>query len=233
MCRSLHHCQFLEHMASAVLMTGASGRLGRQIFECLLADGFKAVSIRSAPLLKLQGEEAIARYLREMLESDNPVANEDHVVKLLLAHRPRMASVSEAVDAELRMTRDLVWGLSEICSEVRVIVLGSITGQRVDPDSAEAYHYCKDLQKSIVRQSVTVPNVFMNLIELSWFNKYPPSMADNLYSERVESVRSVMPTRHVVTVAEITEIAVRILGALRPPRGQIVTYDDGYSLIQQ
>lgn len=220
-------------MASPILVTGASGRLGRQIFECLLSDGLKAVSIRSAPLLNLQGGVAIARHLRETLVADNQALNEDPVIKLLLAHRPRTASVSEALAAELRMTRDLVWGLSEIYPEVRVIVLGSITGQRVDPGSAEAYHYCKDLQKSIVRQSVTVPNVFMNLIELSWFNKYPPSIANNLYSERVESVRSVMPTRHVVTVTEITEIAVRILGALRPPRGQIVAYDDGYSLIQQ
>lgn len=220
-------------MTSAVLMTGASGRLGRQIFDCLLADGFKAVSISSAPLLNLQGGVAIARYLREMLVPDSPASNEDPVIKLLLAHRPRTASVSEALDAELRMTRDLVWGLSEIYPEVRVIVLGSITGQRVDPDSAEAYHYCKDLQKSIVRQSVTVPNVFMNLIELSWFNKYPPSIADKLYAKRIDSVRSVIPTRHVVTVTEITEIAVRILGAMRPPRGQIIAYDDGYSLMQQ
>ena len=44
--------------------------------------------------------------------------------------------------------------------------IGSIAGRRIDRKQSEAYHYSKDLQKSIVRQSVRIDKLHMNLLEL-------------------------------------------------------------------
>jgi hypothetical protein len=220
-------------MDSVYFLTGASGRLGSQIADCLRDRDIRVVPIISADILSVRSGNLVGDWLRDQFHSQLSNKELRGVVSLILAHRPREGQIHKAIADELRMTRDLVWGFSEVCTEVRVIVMGSVTGRFVDFRSLESYHYCKDLQKSTVRLSVSLPNVFMNLIELSWFRKHPQCSSDPSYVAVLDEARGVVPTKHVVTVSEIVDLACALLDTARPPRGQVITFDEGYSLIQQ
>jgi hypothetical protein len=218
-------------MDNKIYLTGANGQLGRQVLSELISRNLDAVSIGYSEVRGLNGEAVLRDFIAKRFLGR---ATPDHGARsawLILAHRSRTEDIVEALGDELRMTRDLVYAFSDMFAEVRVVVIGSITGGRVDRNSSEAYHYAKDLQKSIVRRSVLRTNVFMNLLELSWFVKYPDSSSQE-YTSKIADVRRMSPTRKIVRTNDIADFCVQLLTAQRPPRGQIITLDDGYSLVQ-
>lgn len=154
-------------------------------------------------------------------------------VGVILAHRYRGDDNREALYSELCITRDFTWTMSKICKSVRVVVLGSITGRFVDGELSEAYHYSKDLQKSIARQSVRVKNLSMNVIELGWFEKYTRSKATGEYQDIMSRLRAEYGESVVPTVDSITDLCTLLLEMSHPPRGETIVYDGGLSLFQE
>jgi len=196
--------------------------------------------------LKTLGKHVITTSATEILGCDNITSSEDVLrlvcdssislaeaqVGLILSHRYREENIQAALGNELRITRDFVWSLSKLCASLRVVVLGSIAGRLVDRKMPESYHYSKDLQKSIVRQSVRIGSLYMNLIELNWFEKYTGHNATDEYSQIMLDLKQKLGGDNLPTVDSITDFACALIEMQRPPRGETIVYDGGLSLFQ-
>ena len=218
-------------MLDQYIVIGANGIVGRQVMIRLLELGKPTFQLSALTLLDLSEHE-----LNEVIDN---LVNDLIIVcpgiqrlGLILAHRIRETDIVTALQHELRITRDLVWKLAGRFSHLRVVVLGSITGTRVDIASPEAYHYTKDIQKSCVRQSIRLSNVNMNLLELSRFEKHSPEMATDEYAEKMTYLRELIGSNNVLRVVDIADFACQLLDASHPPRGQVITYDGVYCLLQ-
>lgn len=153
-------------------------------------------------------------------------------VSLILAHRCRDEDIQIALSNELQITRNFVWALSSQCISLNVVVIGSITGRLVSKKLPESYHYAKDLQKSIVRQSVRVSNLYMNLLELNWFRKYGFDKATSEYNQIMSDLTQELEGDHLPSVETITDFCCSLIDMQLPPRGQTIIYDGGLSLFQ-
>ena len=151
-------------------------------------------------------------------------------IGLILAHRYRGNDIRSALDNERCISRDFVWGLTKLVTSLRVVVIGSIAGRRIDRKQSEAYHYSKDLQKSIVRQSVRIDKLHMNLLELNWFEKYPKSQAFDEYKQTLDRVKRHLGGDNLPNVDSITDFACSLIEMAHPPRGQEILYDGGFSM---
>jgi|LauGreDrversion4_2_1035121.scaffolds.fasta_scaffold38066_4 hypothetical protein len=218
-------------MVDRIFITGAQGQLGRQLVSSLTSAQVSIIPIKSAVVLSVETNTRLKAFLNEQFVSKISINSSRPSVALILAHRSRADDSLVMLRDELRMTRDLVYAFAELCREVRVVVLGSVTGRQVDQASSEAYHYAKDLQKSIVRRSILLPNLFMNLVELSWFVKHTTA-ADAEYVCALDQARGNSPTGEVVEPRHIADLCLRLLLVERSPRGQVFALDDGYSLMQ-
>ena len=218
-------------MDKPVLVVGSSGAIGKQVVQSLSKRAVIPILISSSQL-RILGIADLDEFLREILLRHDIEDPSTSTLGLILAHRCRSNDTLAALESELRITRDFVWTLSKICLSLRAVVLGSITGRLIDAKSSEAYHYSKDLQKSIVRQSVRIPNLSMNLLELSWFRKYLDSDATQEYRRAMKDLDSKLGKGNVPTVETITDFACNVIESLRPPRGQVITYDGGFSQLQ-
>lgn len=217
-------------MVSTYIVVGSRGIVGNQIVKRLRDIG-KLVFIKKTSEILLSTEaDLMASMLSSMAEySINPLESS---IGLILAHRYRGNDIRCALDNERCITRDFTWELAKQCASLRVVVLGSITGSRVDRKLPEAYHYSKDLQKSIVRQSIRINNLHMNLLELNWFEKYPEAQASDEYTQIMVNLKQQLGRDNLPTVNSITDFACALIGLSPPPRGQSIVYDGGHSLFQ-
>lgn len=219
-------------MNDIYVVVGGSGSVGRQVINRLESRDKEVVTISGENLSKIEDADFDAESLRMSQE----LANNCHQLKhlgVILTHRQRHTNILTSIRTELRICRDLISQFARNVDHVNAVVLGSTTGSSIDLSSSAAYHFAKDIQKSCVRQSITIPNLNMNLLELSWFDKYPSGMADATYSAKIGHLKTLFGDENVATVAEITDFATLILDASLPPRGQIIPYDAGYSLLQR
>lgn len=205
--------------------------VGSQIVRCLEQRG-KRVAIKTTTELLLQRRSEKLSEIVPNLYGDC-VSTEGTNVGLILAHRYRGDNIERALSDEICITRNFVWELSEICKSLRVVVLGSITGSRVDTKMPESYHYSKDLQKSIVRQSIRISNLHMNLLELNWFEKHPDSKATHEYREKMTRIKQQLGGDSIPTIESITDFSCALIEMERPPRGQSILFDGGLSLYQK
>jgi hypothetical protein len=219
-------------MIDIYVVIGAGGIVGRKV-EAFLERRGKCVVTLPTELILGAAKDDIQDIAISAIRQKRFLQLKDTRIGLILAHRARGADIYEAIISEIRVTRDLVHAFASACMELRVIVLGSVTGRLVDHKSPESYHYAKDFQKSCVRYSVTQNNVYMNLLELSWFQKYSESEMTEEYEHDLASVKRALGCGHLVNVEDITDFLIEILEMHRPPRGQIITFDGGYSLLQR
>jgi hypothetical protein len=218
-------------MNSLYILVGSRGIVGSQILQRLRSRGEYVITCNAGDLLECD-IETLEMKLRTMF-SVNSVDTSRVRVGVILAHRYRGDNNREALNSEMCITRDFTWTMSRICKSVRVVVLGSITGRFVDVKLPEAYHYSKDLQKSIARQSVRVKNLSMNVIELGWFVKYSRSKATGEYRDIMSRLQAEYGESVVPTVDSITDLCTLLLEMSHPPRGETIVYDGGLSLYQE
>ena len=213
------------------LLIGSNGVIGRQIAEYLNKKGVISVNLSAKQITSLKQEN-----LKDFVDSKLTANLEDYKEEdfsLILTHRFREGTMKDIVINELLITRELPWMLSTKCSSLKVIVIGSVTGRQVSLNQPEHYHYAKDLQKSIVRQSIRKENISMNLIELSSLNKYKDEDGSKEYKENLKKQGELIGQKNLVCVQDIANYAYTLITMKNPPRGQILTYDGGYSLHQR
>jgi len=217
-------------MNNLYIVVGGSGIVGSQVVRRLNDLGKSVVTFPTREILL--GETSQLRESMLGLIAGKSTDQSTTHIGLILAHRFRGENIQSVLMNELRVSRDFVWQLSELCASLRVIVFGSITGSLVDNKSTEAYHYSKDLQKSIVRQSIRLSNLHMNLLELNWFKKYPQARASTEYLQLIDRLRRIMGENNLPTVNSITDFSSALIETTNPPRGQTIVYDGGFSLFQ-
>jgi hypothetical protein len=217
---------------SAILVVGSSGLLGRGIASQLEGFGRKVVKVSARHILGLS-DASLALYLGGIVPTTQP----DHRLRpplgLVIAHRYRGDDTIQALSVEMSITHRLAWILSGMVTHLRVFVMGSVTGALLDLKSPLAYHYAKDLQKSIARQSCRLQNVEMNVIELSWFEKYDPTVQTKEYSSEVSKIKESIGAHNFPGIPEIADFIDNLMRSAMLPRGQIITFDGGYSLKQR
>jgi len=219
-------------LANGYIVVGASGIIGRQISARLNELKKDVVKISGRRFADLE-EKRLSYAVKEILEELQARSMSLSRVGIIFAHRQRGGGVIDILRNEHRLCGQLIALIVEKVQRLDAIILGSITGSRFDSRSSEAYHYAKDFQKTCVRQSIRFPNLNMNLLELSWFEKYPPEMADSDYQSRMQEVVELLGANNVPNVTDITDFALQILEAKLPPRGQVISYDGGYSTLQR
>ena len=185
----------------------------------------------TSEILEFSNEELVERVASSF--SENSIKLREAKVDVILAHRYRVEKVQIALENELRITRDFIWALLMLCKPLRVVVLGSITGRHVDQKTPEAYHYAKELQKSIVRQSVRIRNLNMNLLELHWFEKFVEELATDEYRKTIANVKKIIRDDNLPSVDSITEVSCALIELQHPPREETIIYDSGFSLFQE
>jgi len=219
-------------MIEVYVIVGAGGVLGSQISNDLRKFDVPIVRVSAAHLTSLN-DQAFSEAINGLVNEIKLVRPNAERVGLVLAHRYRGTDIPLALRNELCITRDFIWCLSKNFSRLHAVVVGSATGRYIDSASSDAYHFAKDLQKSIVRRSVTLPNVAMNLLELSWFEKHPISVATPEYRKKIEDLRTLLGDNNVPAPSNIAEFIRQLLDCALPPRGQSITYDGGYDLFQR
>jgi len=219
-------------MADIYAVVGASGTVGKQVLSRLIFKKKPVFTISGRWLSELSDEEFYTALdiVNAGIEAAEPNAK---TVGLILAHRQRGHEVLLSLRSEIRLCDQLVRFLASQFQQLNVVVFGSVTGSLIDKMSCEAYHYAKDLQKSAVRQSIGTVNVNMNLLELSCFIKYPKDQRDEKYRSHLEEQGRLVGVNNLPNVSDITDFALSLIDASITPRGQIITHDGGYSLIQK
>ncbi len=217
---------------NTTLVVGASGILGSGIASQLEASGRKVVRVSARHLLGLC-DSSLVRYLDGILPNIGQNYRFRPPIAIIFAHRYRGDDTMQALKVELSLTHRLPWTLSKMASHLRVFVIGSVTGELLDLKSPEAYHYAKDLQKSIVRQSCRLHNTEMNIIELSCFEKYAPTIQTTDYSLAVSKIKDSIGAQNFPGIREISDFLDNLMRVALLPRGQTIRFDGGYSLIQR
>ena len=218
-------------MDNLYIVIGSRGNVGSQIMQRLRRLNKCVITQLTSEILEFSNEELVERVASSF--SENSIKLREAKVGVILAHRYRGDNVQIALENELRITRDFIWALSMLCESLRVVVLVSITGRHVDQKMPEAYHYAKDLQKSIVRQSVRIKNLHMNLLELNWFEKFVEELATDEYRKTISNVKKRIGGDNLPSVDSITEFACALIELQHPPRGATIIYDGGFSLFQE
>lgn len=217
-------------MVSSYIVVGSRGIVGNQVVTRLRQLGKLVIIKTTSEILQSTEAELSVSLVSSMAEySVKPSVSS---IGLILAHRYRGNDIKCALDNERCITRDFTWGLTKLCVSLRVVVLGSITGGRIDRSISEAYHYSKDLQKSIVRQSIRIDNLHMNLLELNWFEKYPEAQASDEYRQIMVRLKQKLGRDNLPNVDSITDFACALIEMSPPPRGQSIVYDGGLSMFQ-
>lgn len=219
-------------MVDLILILGSTGSVGSQLYAYFIDLGLPVMTI-SAANLSLADDDEFSCKLNKIVSELRGFSSNLARLGIVLAHRVREIDISKALLNELRISRDLIWFLSKHFSLVNVAVLGSVTGRFIDKNMPDAYHLVKDMQKSCARLSVRLPNVAMNVLELSWFEKYPPHKASTEYSESLRNVKLEIGPAWLPTIGDIANFILLLLSADSPPRGQVITYDGGYSMLQR
>ena len=218
-------------MDNIYIVIGSRGNVGSQIVQRLRKLNKCVITQLTSEILQFSNEELVERVTSFF--SENSIQLRKTNVGVILAHRYRGDNVQIALENELRITRDFIWALSMLCESLRVVVLGSIAGRHVDQKMPEAYHYAKDLQKSIVRQSVRIRNLHMNLLELNWFEKFVEELATDEYRKTIAIIKKRLGGDNLPSVDSITEFSCALIELQHPPRGETIIYDGGFSLFQK
>jgi hypothetical protein len=73
----------------------------------------------------------------------------------------------------------------------------------------------------------------MNILELSWFEKYEKSLQTAPYKKNINKLKRLLGKNNLPSVADIANLSKNLIECRLPPRGQVITYDGGYSLLQK
>jgi transcriptional regulator of met regulon len=148
-------------MVNHYFLIGSGGLLGKKIFEYFKKkENITKISAREYVGLKTDFDRK-KFIIKKITNSISKYKSAK--VALIFAHRIRDNNIVNAINSEILITRNITKIFSETCLETRVVVLGSVTGRLIDKKTLESYHYTKDIQKIIVRQSIKHKKLFIRI----------------------------------------------------------------------
>lgn len=154
----------------------------------------------------------------------------------VLCYRIRgSADIASLVSSELELTRAILSGIYTTFKRARTVIIGSPTGSLVHAGSDEAYHYQKDIQKSIFRyhSSRLGSEQFLNMIELwSSFIKYNDDELTPSYSSLLDQIREVSKRKTLVDYSSLAASIEFLFDTRNLINGTIVRLDNGVSNVQ-
>ena len=218
-------------MCKSVIVVGAGGVLGRGVAIKLGRLGFDVVPVSAKAILNMDSS-SLTSFVGDLVSRIGVTSGAQSAIGLVLAQRCRSSDPFESIGAELSITRGLTWALADLVPALRVVVLGSVTGTLLCPSLPEAYHYAKDIQKSIARQSLRLSNVQMNVVALNWFEKYAKEKQSLEYSNELARVGAKISPCNLPSISHIGEFVGALLSAQLGPRGEVINFDGGYSTLQ-
>lgn len=213
-----------------IIVVGKRGRLGSQVFNALATRSKNVIAISAFEIASKESADLnsfIDEIMREIKIHHSPGTS----LGLVLCHRIRGMSIPDSLTTELKITRDFVFLLSEKVERLKVTVIGSITGKRVDPRSDESYHFCKNLQRSIVNYSVTIPQISMNLVELNTFKKFSENFSRE-YEAYLSNAGRLIGMQNIPEIENIIDLIKFLCEDSYCIRGQVIPVDGGLSLFQ-
>lgn len=219
-------------MCKTVVVVGVGGVLGGGVAVKLGQLGFDVVPVSAKAILNMSFN-SLTSFAGDLVSGISVMSSAQSSVGLVLAHRCRSSDPCESISAELAITRGLTWALADLVPNLRVVVLGSVTGTFLCPSLPESYHYAKDMQKSIARQSLRLSNVQMNVVALSWFEKYAKEKQCPEYSNELARVSEKIGSSNLPSISDIGDFVGALLRARHVPRGQVINFDGGYSTLQE
>ncbi|MEI6030911.1 MAG: hypothetical protein WCJ92_07290 [Alphaproteobacteria bacterium] len=218
-------------MVDVILVLGATGIVGRQLHDQLLKNSKPIIAVSAAELARLDSCDFDSR-VSDIISEINTIAANPAKIGIVLAHRIRNLDSKNAVVCELKISKDFIWKLSGKFKFINVVVLGSVAGKLVDMKTPDAYHLSKDVQKTCARLSLKLTNVAMNVLELGWFEKYPEDCWSAEYRKNMLSIKQHIGPYGLPSLVDLAKFVLLLLDLDIPPRGQTITYDGGYSLLQ-
>ena len=155
---------------------------------------------------------------------------------VLVAYRLRETTqtIEEMVAQEITLLRTINKYIIDGFESSKTVVLGSITGERLNTGSSEAYHYQKDIQKSMVRYlGIQNPRHHINLIEInSCFRKYSKESSFVDYIDYCQKVSKMNPNKEMLDYQDLSETIKYHLNPSVKISGTIVRLDNGFADIQ-
>ena len=209
-----------KHKLENLLFVGPKSAIGAQLVKFLSVD-FGIKELRLSAIRKETMKEQIGFELKEL-----PI----HCC--VISTRVRTKNVEEAITGETIILMELIDYLCTVKRCRSIVILGSITGSRIDSTSTLAYHLTKSLLDVLCRfYAVTQSQTRINVISLFHVDKY--KLKDMSFKAFIEDVKNRTPSNHVTTVHDIYNTAEFLLSPKsRQITGQVISLNGGYSLLQ-
>ncbi len=220
-------------MKKEICFTGSQSKIGSRLIK-LLEKTHKILPIRLSKLnLDIDDsniiKESISVIVRE-IEMEYL-----HHRSLIFCHRIRKAesNPSKSLILELNLLEEIIKKVGNYSKNLNVIIIGSCTGNYFDSKSTQAYHYVKDFQKTFLRYHSNLnPNYFINMIELSYFDKYFSHESDIKYKEDKEFFLKFNNQRKIPSYVQLAAAIDYLTNINLGITGQILSLDNGIVNIQ-
>ena len=154
----------------------------------------------------------------------------------LVAYRIRIVEqpIEEIIAQEISLLKTFHQYIVDEFDSSKTVVLGSITGRQIHIASQEAYHYQKDIQRSMVKYLGTqYQRHHINLIEInSCFRKYSKEHSSDNYNDYCEKVSNFNPNKKMLNYLDLSETIRLHLNPSVKISGTFIQLDNGFANIQ-
>ena len=144
-----------------LLFIGPKSTIGSQLIKKLSTE-YNLVKLRLSEINNQQIEKEIHEYITKK-----------QIKYCVISTRVRTANIEEAINGETIIIDKII---KYLCSNKKcksIVILGSVTGERIDSSSTLAYHLTKSFLDVISRfYAVTQGNTRINMITLYHVDKY-------------------------------------------------------------
>ncbi len=220
-------------MKKEICFTGSQSKIGSRLIK-LLEKTYKILPIR---LSKLNLDIDDANIMKESISVIVKEIEMEYLPhrSLIFCHRIRSAesNSSKSLILELNLLQEIIKKVGNCSKKLNVIIIGSCTGEYFDSKSTQAYHYVKDFQKTFLRYHSNLnPNYFINMIELSYFDKYFSHESDSKYREDKEFFLKFNNQRAIPSYLQLVAAVDYLTNINLGITGQILSLDNGIVKIQ-
>ena len=220
-------------MNKEICFVGSQSKIGSRLIE-LLEVNYKILPIK---ISKIDISDNIFDFLPNLIKElvdDLKMGYIPHRT-LIFCHRikPLESKSSKALNVELTLLEEIANSVSKFSEKLNIIIIGSCTGTFFDDKSTEGYHYVKNLQKSFLTiYAKKDPNIFVNMIEISLFDKFRNEEADIEYTKQKLKMISLNNGRKIPSYKQL-ELAINYFSQIDLGiTGQILSLDNGILKLQ-
>ena len=221
-------------MQPEIILIGKNSSIGTRLVP-FLNTYYSFYTLSAASLLTTihEGKSLVPLFQQYFQERDR---NSDIERLFLLCYRVRAGgSVAQLVSDELVLLRGILQGICKSSHKCRIVIIGSPTGGLVHKRSDEAYHYQKDLQKSIFRyfSGQMGESQYLNMIEVwSSFIKYEAVESTPDYLSFLSEVRNAGYRKRLIDYSCLASAVRFLFDSGNQVNGSIVKLDNGLSNVQ-